>query len=194
MKDHQKKKEDYVGSAFVAEVIDDKRWQRDNASFEIRKLYAPFKEAQKANRWDAERESYLDPQDNPVVDPKKVDFDEVAIIFPYCDTFHTRRLSEKDYEANLFKHLKEVFEASLPKVMELRKKKEDEIEKLVEEVKKTAGDADENKQKNDEDQKLKTEESKVQDETEVKILTESSELLKNDQNVDKTEDKCRNYI
>ncbi|XP_021971547.1 putative protein tag-278 [Helianthus annuus] len=168
--------------------------KRDNASFEIRKLYAPFKEAQKAKRWDAERECYFDPQGNPVVDPKKVDFDAVADIFPDRDTFHTRRLPEKDYEANLFKHLKEVFETSLPKVVELRKKKEEEIEKLVEEVKKTAGDADENEQKNDEDQKLKTEESKVPDETEVKILTESSELLNNDQNVDKIEYKCRNCI
>ncbi|XP_022041186.1 myosin-7-like [Helianthus annuus] len=165
--------------------------KRDNASFEIRKLYAPFKEAQKAKRWDAERECYLDPQGNPVVDPRKVDFDAVANIFPDRDTFHTRRLSKKDYEANLFKRLKEVFEASLPKVMELRKKKEEEIEKLVEEVKKTARDVDE---KNDEDQKLTTEESNVPDETEVKILTESSELLNNDQNVDKTEDKCRNCI
>ncbi|KAJ0554145.1 putative transcription factor interactor and regulator CCHC(Zn) family [Helianthus annuus] len=142
--------EDYVGSAFVAEVVDDKRWQRDNASFQIRKLYAPFKEAQKAKRWDAERECYLDPQGNPVVGPKKVDFDAVANLFPDCDTFHTRRLSEKDYEANLYIRLKEVFEESLPKVLELRKKKEEEIEKLVEEVKKTAGDADENEQKNDE--------------------------------------------
>ncbi|KAF5762462.1 hypothetical protein HanXRQr2_Chr16g0777011 [Helianthus annuus] len=74
--------------------------------------------------------------------------------------------------------------------MELRKKKEEEIEKLVEEVKKIAGDADENEQKNDEVHKLKTEESKVLDETEV---IESSEFL-NDENVDKTKDKCKNCI
>ncbi|MFS7905243.1 hypothetical protein Hanom_Chr01g00045371 [Helianthus anomalus] len=186
--------EDYVGSTFVAEVVDDKRWQREYARFEIKKLYAPFKEAQKAKRWDAKRECYLDPQGNPVVNPKKVDFDVAINVFLDCDMFHTRRLSEKDFEANMLKRLKEVFEASLPKVMELKKKKEEEIEKLVEEVKKTAGDVDENKQKNDENQKLTTEESNVPDETEVKILTKSSKSLNNNEKVDKTKDKCRNCI
>ncbi|MFS7912606.1 putative transcription factor interactor and regulator CCHC(Zn) family [Helianthus anomalus] len=38
-------KEDYVGSAFVVKVVQDKRWQRDSARYEIRKLSAPFKEA-----------------------------------------------------------------------------------------------------------------------------------------------------
>ncbi|MFS7966477.1 hypothetical protein Hanom_Chr09g00774191 [Helianthus anomalus] len=129
-------------------------------------------------RWDA-GECYLDPQGNPVVDPKKVDFKAVIDFFPTCDTFYMRRSKEKDYETNLYKRLKE-------------------IEKLVEEVKKTAGEADENQQKDDEDQKLTTEESKLPYETEVKIQTESSESSNKHENVkqsvDKTEEHCRKCV
>ncbi|KAJ0789490.1 putative transcription factor interactor and regulator CCHC(Zn) family [Helianthus annuus] len=69
------------GHALVAEVEVDKRWQRDFARHEIEKLYVPFKEAHRANRWDDERECYLDPQGNPVVDPKKVDFNAATRSF-----------------------------------------------------------------------------------------------------------------
>ncbi|MFS8023709.1 hypothetical protein Hanom_Chr16g01454631 [Helianthus anomalus] len=81
--------------ALVAEVEDDKRWQIDYARLEIDKLYAPFKGEKRAKRWDAERECYLDPQGNPVVDRKKVDFNAVTALFPPCDTFYTRRSSHK---------------------------------------------------------------------------------------------------
>ncbi|MFS7946565.1 hypothetical protein Hanom_Chr06g00537831 [Helianthus anomalus] len=129
----------------VAEV--DNRWQRDFARHEIIKFYDHFEEAQIANRWDAERDCFLDPQGNPMVDPKKVDFNAATAVFPTYQTFYTRRSLERYYEANLYKHLNEVFYASLPKVMDLKKKKEEDVEKLVEEMKKTARKADENQQK-----------------------------------------------
>ncbi|MFS7912025.1 hypothetical protein Hanom_Chr02g00124991 [Helianthus anomalus] len=165
-----------------AEVVQDKRWQRDSVRYEIRKLNAPFKEAQKDKRWNAELECYMDPQDNPVVDPSKVDFDAVKNLFPDQDTYHTRRLSEKGYEANLMNKLKEFFEASLPKAVEMRKRKKEEMEKLIEEMKRTTEDADEEEQR--------TEKSQVPNETEV---NESSELL-NVGNTNKNENQCRNCI
>ncbi|XP_022019036.1 101 kDa malaria antigen-like [Helianthus annuus] len=173
--------EDYVESAFVAEVVQDKLWQRDSARYEIRKLNEPFKEARKAKRWNAELECYMDPQGNPVVDPSKVDFDVVTNLFPDQDTYHTRRLSEKGYEADLMNKVKEIFEASLPKVVEMRKRKEQELEKLIEEVKRTTENADEEEQKKEEDQKKKTEESQVLNETEVlmKFDCQEKELMSN---------------
>ncbi|MFS7912607.1 hypothetical protein Hanom_Chr02g00131941 [Helianthus anomalus] len=103
----------------------------------------------------------MDPQGNPVVDPSKVDFDAVTNLFPNQDTYHTRRLSVKGYEADLMNKLKEIFEASLPKVVGMRKRKEEELEKLIEEVKRTAEDADVEEQKKEEDKKKKTEESQL---------------------------------
>ncbi|MFS7962623.1 hypothetical protein Hanom_Chr08g00728831 [Helianthus anomalus] len=105
--------------ALVAKV--DNIWQRSFAREEINKLYDPFDEAKEAKRWDAERECYLDPQGNPVVDPNKVKFDDVVAVIATC---HTRRSIKKDYEENLYKPINEVFYASLTKVMELEKKKE----------------------------------------------------------------------
>ncbi|MFS7996834.1 hypothetical protein Hanom_Chr12g01134471 [Helianthus anomalus] len=134
--------------ALVAEV--DNRWQRSSARYEINKLYNPFGEAKEAKRWDSERECNLDPQGYPVVNPDKVDFNAMVAVIPTCQHFYTRRLIEKDYEENLYKRLNEVFYASLRKVMELQKKKEEDVEKLVDELKKTIRDAYENQQKVDE--------------------------------------------
>ncbi|MFS7953568.1 hypothetical protein Hanom_Chr07g00620231 [Helianthus anomalus] len=179
--------------ALVGEV--DNKWQRSFARGEINKLYDPFDEAKEAKRWDVERECYLDPQGNPVVDPNKVDFNAVVAVIPTCEQFYTRSKIEKDYEENLYKRIKEVFYATLTKVMELRKKKEEEVEKLVDKLKKTIGEADENQLKIDEDQKQMTEESKVPDKTEVKIQTESSESSNNEENikqyVDITTKQCK---
>ncbi|MFS7921008.1 hypothetical protein Hanom_Chr03g00231571 [Helianthus anomalus] len=66
----------------------------------------------------------MDPQGNPVIDPDKVDFDAVTNLFPDQDTYSTRRLSEKGYEADPMNKIKEIFEASLLKVVEMKKKKE----------------------------------------------------------------------
>ncbi|MFS7945319.1 hypothetical protein Hanom_Chr06g00522911 [Helianthus anomalus] len=136
----------------------------------------------------------MDPQGNPVVDPKKVNFNAEAAVFPTCQTFYTRRLIEKDYVANLYKHLKEVFYTSLPKVMELNKKKEENVKKLVEKLKKTARDADENQHKVDEDQKKTTGEAKVPDVTEIKIQTKSFESSNNDENVKQSVDKTEGTV
>ncbi|MFS7921007.1 hypothetical protein Hanom_Chr03g00231561 [Helianthus anomalus] len=99
----------------------DNWWRRDSARREIRKLNEPFREARRANRWNAELECYMDPQGNPVIDPDKVDFDAVTNLFPDQDTYNTRRLSEKGYEADLMNKIKEIFEASVLKVVEMKK-------------------------------------------------------------------------
>ncbi|XP_022040944.1 101 kDa malaria antigen-like [Helianthus annuus] len=64
--------------------------------------------------------------------------------------FNTKRLSDKSYLPDLMNKLKEVFEASLPKVVEMRKRKEEELKKLIEEVKADAKIAAEKEQKSEE--------------------------------------------
>ncbi|MFS7946708.1 hypothetical protein Hanom_Chr06g00539491 [Helianthus anomalus] len=171
--------------------FDDLRWRNDFARYELRQLSAPFDEAERANRWDPERECYLDPQGNPLVDPEKVDFNALLAVIPTCGDFYTRRVIEKDYDENLDKRIKELFYSSLTKVMELKKKKEEVVEKIVEEVKKIAGEVgDESQQKVDKRREI-VEEGVITE----KIQTESSESSNTDkifkQSDNKIEEQCR---
>ncbi|KAJ0763807.1 hypothetical protein HanPI659440_Chr08g0285181 [Helianthus annuus] len=126
--------EDAVGYAFVADPDPDRWWKADYARWEIGKLNEPFKEAQRAKRWNEELECYMDPRGNPVADPSKVDFEAVTNLLPRQATFNTRRLSDKAYLPDLEKKIREVCEASLPKVVEMKKRKEEELKKMIEEV------------------------------------------------------------
>ncbi|MFS7936037.1 putative transcription factor interactor and regulator CCHC(Zn) family [Helianthus anomalus] len=192
-----------VGYAFVAKDDHDNWWRRNSARWEIGKLYEPFQEAQRANRWNEELECYLDPQGNPVVDPSKVDFDAVTNVFPSERIFNTKRLSDKSYLPELMNKLREVFEASLPKVVEMKKRKEEELKKMIEEVKTVAKIAGEEKQKAEEEQKPKEmeenvekiQETKAAEHAEVSIteVIKSSELSNVELVVEK-ENKCRNCI
>ncbi|MFS7907080.1 putative transcription factor interactor and regulator CCHC(Zn) family [Helianthus anomalus] len=174
---------DAVGYAFVANDDHDAWWRRDSTRWEIRKLNEPFQEAKRAKRWNEELACYMDPQGNPVVDPSKVDFDVVTNLFPSEGTFNTKRLSDKSYLPELMNKLREVFETSLPKVVEMKKRKEKELKKMIEEVKTVAKLAVE------EDQKAKKEDL-VLKENEVN----KSSDLSNVEIVDKNENKCRNCI
>ncbi|KAJ0939968.1 putative transcription factor interactor and regulator CCHC(Zn) family [Helianthus annuus] len=118
--------EDAVGYAFVANVDHDLWWRRDYARWEIEKFRESFKETQRAKRWNDELECYMDPQGNPVVDPSKVDFEAVTNLFPSQATFNTRRLFDKEYLPDLLNKIKEICEASLPKVVKMKKRKEEE--------------------------------------------------------------------
>ncbi|XP_021976580.1 protein MNN4-like [Helianthus annuus] len=99
----------------------------------------------------------MDPRGNPVVDPSKLDFEAVTNLLPRQATFNTRRLSDKEYLPDLESKIREVCEASLPKVVEMKKRKEEELRKLVEKVKINAKLAAEEDQKAEEEQKKKEE-------------------------------------
>ncbi|KAF5759446.1 putative transcription factor interactor and regulator CCHC(Zn) family [Helianthus annuus] len=171
--------EDAVGYAFVANVDHDRWWRNDYARWEIEKFREPFKEAQRAKRWNDELECYMDPRGNPVVDPSKVDFEAVTKLLPSQATFNTRRLSDKEYLPDLVNKIKEVCEASLPKVVEMKKRKEEELKKMVEEVKITAKLAAEEEQKIEEKQKENEEENKEEDQIEEPVLKETEVKIEN---------------
>ncbi|KAJ0805338.1 hypothetical protein HanPI659440_Chr02g0048821 [Helianthus annuus] len=144
------------------------------------KFREPFKEAQRAKRWNDELECYMDPRGNLVVDPSKVDFEAVTKLLPSQATFNTRRLSDKEYLPDLVSKIKEVCEASLTKVVEMKKRKEEELKKMVEEVKITAKLAAEEEQKIEEEQKEEEEEKKEEDQTEEPVLKETEVFMKFD--------------
>ncbi|XP_022013301.1 enolase-phosphatase E1-like [Helianthus annuus] len=124
----------------------------------------------------------MDPRGNPVVDPSKVDFEAVTNLLPRQVTFNTRRLSDKTYLPDLESKIREVCEASLLKVVEMKKRKEEELKKMIEEVKivtkRAAGEEQkvEKEQKIEEAQKEGKEENKEEDqnaETEKLVLKET---------------------
>ncbi|XP_021996077.1 eukaryotic translation initiation factor 3 subunit A-like [Helianthus annuus] len=153
--------EDAVGYAFVAEADPDRWWKVDYARWEIGKLNEPFKEAQRAKRWNEELECYMDPRGNPVADPSKVDFKAVTNLLPRQATFNKRRLSDKAYLPDLEKKIREIAAEEEQKNEEKQKaEKEQKIEEALKEGK------EENKEQV---QKAKTEES-VLEETEVRKI------------------------
>ncbi|MFS8007042.1 hypothetical protein Hanom_Chr14g01256301 [Helianthus anomalus] len=48
----------------------------------LSELHDIFMEAKHANRWDNERKCFVDPQGNPAVDPKMVDFEALVAAIP----------------------------------------------------------------------------------------------------------------
>ncbi|XP_021995518.1 WD repeat-containing protein 87-like [Helianthus annuus] len=91
-------------------------------------------------------------------------------------TFNTRRLSDKEYLPDLLNKIKEICEASLPKVVEMKKRKEEELKKMVEEVKVLVKNDAEGEQKIEEKQKEEEEEEKKkkeEDQTEKPVLKET---------------------
>ncbi|KAJ0714031.1 putative transcription factor interactor and regulator CCHC(Zn) family [Helianthus annuus] len=158
----------------------------DDEGYDWSKEVLPEKDAVGAERWSEELECYLDPYGNPVVDPAKVDFDAVTNAFPSEGVYNTKRLSDKNYLIEFMKELKEIFEASLPKVVEMKRRKEEDLKKMIEEVKAVVKiDAEEKIEKIQ-----KTEAADVSSTTEVRKFSDSL----NDEVIVDKENKCRNCI
>ncbi|KAM0041265.1 hypothetical protein Hdeb2414_s0011g00364331 [Helianthus debilis subsp. tardiflorus] len=73
--------EDAVGYAFMTKIVPFKDTRTEEVKYTNRKVSAQFmknrmyqtwKEAKTANRWDVDRECYLDPKGNIAVDPDSV--------------------------------------------------------------------------------------------------------------------------
>ncbi|MFS7979102.1 hypothetical protein Hanom_Chr10g00923401 [Helianthus anomalus] len=108
--------------------------------------YKKYREARWANRWDADRECYVDPKGNPTIDPDEVD-----------------------------EGIRKVLYASLEKKKKTVEEIVDESQKLVDEVKKADEKAvAEEQEVNEESQKQMTKEVEVP-KAEVIIQTDASD-------------------
>ncbi|XP_035845242.1 glutathione S-transferase T3-like [Helianthus annuus] len=175
--------EDILNLAFVIKDVKQRWWKAEYARWEIGKLDEPFKEAQRAKRWNEELECYMDPRGNPVVDPSKVDFKAVTNLLPRQATFNTRRLSDKEYLPDLEKKIRETAAEEEQKTEE--KQIAEEGQKVEEEQKIEEALKEGKEEKTVEDQKAETEEL-VLEEPEVR---KSSDLL-NVGLIDEKENKC----
>ncbi|KAJ0797324.1 putative transcription factor interactor and regulator CCHC(Zn) family [Helianthus annuus] len=159
-------------------------------------VYDAYKEARWANRWDTERDCYVDPKGSPVVDPEEVYFDALVAAIPTEDVWCRGIREIRGYRKKVEEEINKVIYASLEKK---KKKTVEEIvienQKMVKEVKKTADEklkkqADEvvaeKQQKVEED--LKAEEVTVPN-AEVNTQSKSSDLL--DKFGHKTDEQCK---
>ncbi|MFS7980861.1 hypothetical protein Hanom_Chr10g00944151 [Helianthus anomalus] len=95
-----------------------------------------YDKAIKMGRWDKKRECYTDYKGNPVVDSSKVIYEELLAVIPLSGEYYTKKFEGKNYNPNLEKKISEVMLASLKKRDEERLQKS--VEKMVDELKKTA--------------------------------------------------------
>ncbi|MFS7917747.1 hypothetical protein Hanom_Chr03g00192811 [Helianthus anomalus] len=167
-------------------------------------MYDAYKEARWANRWDTERDCYIDPKGNPSVDPNEVDFDALVAAIPTEEVWYRGLREIRDYREKVEEEIYKVIYASLEKkkktveeiVVESEKLvKEVKKEKLVDDAVKKAGDemakeAVAEKQPEEEDQKLMAENATVPN-VEVKTQSKSSEML---DKFDRKTDQCKKCI
>ncbi|MFS7995280.1 putative transcription factor interactor and regulator CCHC(Zn) family [Helianthus anomalus] len=104
--------------ALVAEVKSDQvrektTRERRIAGIKLDEMSAAFEEAKRAGRWDEKRKCYTNPQGNPVVDSKSVDFKALLDVIPTAEELYTKKFEDKNYVANMEKRLKEMMLASL---------------------------------------------------------------------------------
>ncbi|MFS7962767.1 hypothetical protein Hanom_Chr08g00730401 [Helianthus anomalus] len=95
------------------------------ADIKLNEMSAAFEEAKRAGRWDEKRKCYTDPQGNPVVDSKSVDYNALLDVIPTAGELYTKKIEDKNYVANMEKRIREVMLASF------KKKKEEAIEENV---------------------------------------------------------------
>ncbi|MFS7909442.1 hypothetical protein Hanom_Chr01g00094661 [Helianthus anomalus] len=91
-------------------------------------MQAAFDEARRACRWDKKRECYIDPQGNPVVDSRSVNFKDLLEVIPTSEELYSKKFVDKNYVPNMEKRIREVMLASL------KKKEEEKVEKNVEKM------------------------------------------------------------
>ncbi|MFS7946218.1 hypothetical protein Hanom_Chr06g00533411 [Helianthus anomalus] len=64
-------------------IHDDNRWRiQDDERAYLSIEYKKYRKARWANRWDADRECYVDPKGNPTVEPDEVDFEVLVAAIP----------------------------------------------------------------------------------------------------------------
>ncbi|KAM0013470.1 putative transcription factor interactor and regulator CCHC(Zn) family [Helianthus debilis subsp. tardiflorus] len=128
-------KEDGELKAMVAKIK--KSREEIEAQGYLDSMYDAYKEARWANRWDTERDCYIDPKGNLAVYPDEVDFDALVAATPTEGVWRRGLREIKDCREKVEEEIYKVIYASLEKK---KKKTVDEIvvesEKLGKEVKK----------------------------------------------------------
>ncbi|MFS8007492.1 putative transcription factor interactor and regulator CCHC(Zn) family [Helianthus anomalus] len=128
------KEEKREKKALVAEIEESREENHARAylSIECKK----YKEEKWANRWDADKECYVDPKGNPTVDPDEVDFEALVATIPTVGVWCKGLEEIPRYREKVEEGIRKVLYTSLEKKKKTIKEIIDESQKLVNEVKK----------------------------------------------------------
>ncbi|KAJ0912570.1 hypothetical protein HanRHA438_Chr06g0275811 [Helianthus annuus] len=129
----------------VAEIKQSR--EERHARLRMDDVYDAYKEATLAGMWSKEKNCFVDPQGNPMVDPKKVDFEALVAAIPTVSVWCKGLDEIPRYKEKVEEGIRKVIYASLQKKKKKKKKTVEEIvnesEKLVNEVKKADEKAEE---------------------------------------------------
>ncbi|MFS7903784.1 hypothetical protein Hanom_Chr01g00028141 [Helianthus anomalus] len=145
-------------------------------------------------RWSVDKECFVDPKGNPIVDPDKVDFEALVAAIPTVCVWCKGLEEIPNYRQKVDEGIKKVIYASLEKKKKTVEEIVDESQKMVEEVKKadkkTEEEVAEKQEVVEEDQIQKAKETTVP-KTEVTQI-ESSEMLNKSEH--KTAEQCKKWM
>ncbi|MFS7953688.1 hypothetical protein Hanom_Chr07g00621591 [Helianthus anomalus] len=82
-----------------------------------------YEEARSNGRWEKKRERYINRKGDPVVDSRKVFYNDVLVVIPLSGEYYSKIEANKDYLKKLDKIIRDVMTASLKRRDEERTKK-----------------------------------------------------------------------
>ncbi|MFS7919986.1 hypothetical protein Hanom_Chr03g00219021 [Helianthus anomalus] len=112
-----------------------------------------YEEVNSYGRWDKKRECYINHKGDPVVDSRKVVYNDALVVIPLPGEYCSKIEADKDYLEKMDKIIRVVMRVSLKKRDEERMKQN--VEKMVDELKKTEGKDDSEDEQNNEEVKEK---------------------------------------
>ncbi|KAM0072096.1 hypothetical protein Hdeb2414_s0001g00032601 [Helianthus debilis subsp. tardiflorus] len=118
------------------EILEAKTYrERRLADYRIDEMQKEYDEARRFSRWDKKRECYVNHKGDPVLDSRKVVYNDILAVIPLSSEYYSKIEADKDYLKKLDKIIRDVMTVSLKKRDDERMK--NSVEKLVDVLKKT---------------------------------------------------------
>ncbi|MFS8019390.1 hypothetical protein Hanom_Chr15g01403251 [Helianthus anomalus] len=170
-----------------------------HARMHLSDVYEIFMEAKRENRWDGERECFVDPQGNPSVDPQKVNFEALVVAIPTAGVW-AANCEDPKCRKEVEEGIRRVICASVEKKKNVEEIVE-ESKKMVDELKKTVEKAGDEKLKSsaeetvaEKQQVIKEDQNQMAKEATVpnaEVITETESSISSYKIEIKTEVQCR---
>ncbi|MFS7919970.1 hypothetical protein Hanom_Chr03g00218851 [Helianthus anomalus] len=130
-------------------------------------VYQAFTEARRASRWIFDKECFVDPKGNPIVDPDKVDFEALVAAIPTVGVWCKVLEEIPRYREEVEEGIRKVIYANLEK----KKKKKKNVKEIVDESKKMV---DEVKKADEKPVKAVAEKQQVAEEDQIQEMKEAT--------------------
>ncbi|MFS8018586.1 hypothetical protein Hanom_Chr15g01393751 [Helianthus anomalus] len=159
------------------EIFQEKMYrERCFANYRIEEMKKEYEEARSYGRWDKKKECYINRKGDPVVDSSKVVYNDVLAVIPLSGEYYSKIEEDKDFLKNLDKIIRDVMTARLKMRDEERMKQN--VEKMVDELEKTAGKDDSEDEQKNEEVKEKEAAGEENQKPAEEVIAENSRMMK----------------